>query len=213
MHELYFTSIVFLLSRRVEWTITWPWKVMLKIWPQVKVMTWPEKIMLHISRSVSSAWTHLLCFHRSSLSLSKVILEKLLVTFHGLKWPWWHAEGSSIAIVRLRVSILPLTRCLSVFWMVFVQKRRLLIFIPLTYNGEVTKLSKKNQGVLTPPPARRGLIGFGCHRLSFSVPWCGLMRRRTTGLAVNDIILAVRHSRWHISVSLQVNYQGISSGN
>ena len=73
-----------------------------KLWPQVKVMTWPEKVMLHISRSASSAWTHLWCFHRSSWSLSKGIPEKnLLVAFHDLKWPWWHDEGSSVAIFRL----------------------------------------------------------------------------------------------------------------
>ena len=63
-------------DRGVEWTIIWPQKVMLKIWPQVKVMTWSEKVMLHISRSVSSAWTHLWCFKRSNLSLSKFIAEK-----------------------------------------------------------------------------------------------------------------------------------------
>ena len=101
---------------------------MLKIWPQVKVMTWPEKVMLHISRFTWSTWTHLWCFHCSRWSVSKVIPEKLLVTFHDLKWPWWHDEGSSVAIFRLRMSSLPPTRCLRVFWMVFVQKRRLSFF-------------------------------------------------------------------------------------
>ena len=37
-------------------------------------------------------------------SLSKVIAEKLLVTFHELKWLWWHGEGSLVAIFRLRAS-------------------------------------------------------------------------------------------------------------
>ena len=37
-------------------------------------------------------------------------------------------EGPSVAIFRLRVSILPLTRCLREFWMVFVQKKRLSFF-------------------------------------------------------------------------------------
>ena len=119
---------MFLLSSRVEWYIIWPWKVMLKIWPQVKVMTWPEKVMLHISRSAASAWTHLWCFHRSSWFLSKVIPEKLLVTFHDLKWPLRLDEGSPVTIFRLRKSILPVTRCFRVFWMVFVQKRRLSFF-------------------------------------------------------------------------------------
>ena len=43
------------------------------------------KVMLHIIRSVSSALTHLWCFYCSSLSLSKVIAEKLLATCHDLK--------------------------------------------------------------------------------------------------------------------------------
>ena len=46
--------------------------------------TWLEKLMLHISRSVSSSWTHQRCFHCFSLSLSRVIAEKLLVTSHDL---------------------------------------------------------------------------------------------------------------------------------
>ena len=49
------------------------------------------------------------------------------MTFHDLKWPWRHDEGSPVTIF-LRVSILPVTRCLKVFWMVFVRKRRLSFF-------------------------------------------------------------------------------------
>ena len=62
------------------------------------------------------------------------------MTFHDLKWPWRHDEGSPVTIFRLRMSILPVTRCLRVLWMVFVQKRPF-IFLPLTYNGEVAKLT------------------------------------------------------------------------
>ena len=79
-------------TRRINYNLIF--KVILKIWPQVKVMTWSEKVMLHISRIVSSAWTHQRCFHRSSWPLIKVIAEKLLITFHDLNWPWWHDEGS-----------------------------------------------------------------------------------------------------------------------
>ena len=78
-------------------------------------------------------------------SLSKVIAEKLLITFHDLKWPWRHGEGSLVAIFRLRVSLgaeyppcvtlpniwtwsLAVTRCLRMFPMVFFQKRRLSFF-------------------------------------------------------------------------------------
>ena len=116
-----------LLLRCVEWTIILSWKFMLKIWPKIKVITWSEKVMLHIRRSVSSAWTQLCCFHRSSWSLSKVIAEQLLVTFHGLKWPRRH-ERSLVAIFWFKVSSLPANRCLRVFRIVFVQKRRLSIF-------------------------------------------------------------------------------------
>ena len=52
----------------------------------------------------------------------------VVVTFHDLKWPWRHEEGSLVVIFRLRVSSLPLTRCLRVFWMVFLQKSRLSFF-------------------------------------------------------------------------------------
>ena len=78
-------------------------------------------------RSVSSAWTRLWCFHRSSLSLSKVIAENSF----DLSWPDWpgrHDEVSLVAIFRFRVAVLPVTRCLRVFWMIFVPKRRLSIF-------------------------------------------------------------------------------------
>ena len=102
----------------------WLWKVISKIWPQVKVMTPSKYVMLHINSFVSSSWTHLWCFHRSSWPLSKVIAEKLLVTIHDLKWPRRHDEGSLVAIFRLRVSSLPIPRCLRAFRMVFVQKRR-----------------------------------------------------------------------------------------
>ena len=91
-------------------------------------MTWSEKVMWHISRSVSSTWAHLRCFHRYSLSLSKVTVEKLPMTFHNLKWPWGHEEGSLVAIFQFRLSILPVNRCLRMFMMIFVQNRRFTIF-------------------------------------------------------------------------------------
>ena len=56
--------------------------------------------------------------------------KKLLVTLvlHNLKWLWRHEEGSPVAIFRVRVPSLPVTRRLRVFRMVFVQKRCLSIF-------------------------------------------------------------------------------------
>ena len=50
------------------------------------------------------------------------------MTFHDLKWPWGHEERSLVAIFRLRVWILPLTRCLRLFWLGFVQNSRFSIF-------------------------------------------------------------------------------------
>ena len=67
-------------------------------------------------------------YHCSSLSLSKVIAEKLLVTFYNLKLPWGNEEGLLVAILRFSVSILPVSQCLRVFRMILVQKRRLSIF-------------------------------------------------------------------------------------
>ena len=103
-----------------------------------KNLTWGQghdlfkKVMMHISRSVWSFWTQircLRCFHRFSWCLSKVIAEKLTVTFLDLKCPWGHEEGSLGAIFQFRVWIIPVTRCLRVFRMGFVQNRRFSIFL------------------------------------------------------------------------------------
>ena len=88
-------------------------------------MTWSEKFTLHISRFVSSAWTQLWCLHCSILYLSKVIAEKLLVTFHDLTWPCQNDKWPLIAIFLLS---LPVSRCLRVFRIALVQKRRLSLF-------------------------------------------------------------------------------------
>ena len=104
-------------------------------------MTWSERVMLYISRSVSSSLNTSMAFYCSSLSLSKVVADKLLVTFHDMKWPWRHDEESLVTIFRFGVLNIPVNhRCLRVFRMFFVQKRCLSIF-PLTYNGEVAKLT------------------------------------------------------------------------
>ena len=67
-------------------------------------------------------------FHRSILSLSKAMAEKLLMTFRNLKWPRGPEEGSLVAIFRFRVSDIPINRWLWVLGMDFVQKRRHSIF-------------------------------------------------------------------------------------
>ena len=104
---------------------------MLKIWP-TQWGSWSDQkkiryVAYQTSRSVSSAWTHLWFFHCSSLSLSKSFLK----TAGDLSWPevtLGDEDGSLAAIIQFRVSNLPVTRCLIVFRMVFVQKRRLSIF-------------------------------------------------------------------------------------
>ena len=57
------------------------------MWSRVKVMVWLERVMLHSSQYVLPTWTHIMCFYRSSMPLSKVIAKKLLGTFHNLRWP------------------------------------------------------------------------------------------------------------------------------
>ena len=80
-------------------------------------------------------------FIASSWSLSKVIAEKRLTTWNDLKWPKRHNESSLVAIFRLWVSSLPVTRCLGVFRMGLVQKKRRSIFSNwLIGNWEVAKI-------------------------------------------------------------------------
>ena len=78
---------MFLASSRVEWYITWPRKVKLKLWPQVKVMTWPKHIMMHIIRFVSKRQARQTCFEACILSETKVIAWKLLVTYDDVTQP------------------------------------------------------------------------------------------------------------------------------
>ena len=73
---------------------------------------------------------HLKYFHRSSMHLSKVITKKLLVTFHGLRWPRRHRERSLVAIFRFRVLSFSVTKRLRVFRFVPVKKRHRSIFSP-----------------------------------------------------------------------------------
>ena len=68
---------MFASSRRIETYIAWPWKIKVKIWPQVKVTAWPK---LHINRSVLTRQTHWDHFHVSISSQSQVICKNLLVT-------------------------------------------------------------------------------------------------------------------------------------
>ena len=97
--------------------------VMLKTQLYVKIMTWVKKFILHISRLVLLAWTHLWCFHCSSLCLSKCIAGKLPVTFHELTWVsgngnmgTWNCENNkqenivleSLSIAHCRVPFCPL---------------------------------------------------------------------------------------------------------
>ena len=91
-------------------------------------MTWSEKVVLHISPSILSAWTHLSYLHCCSLSYSKVMAEKLLVTFmtwNDLGIMRREVTGLNFLIQDVNFSCNPIVR---VFRMVFVQKRRLSIF-------------------------------------------------------------------------------------
>ena len=109
---------------------------MRKIWPKVKVIIWSDKVMLNFSRSLTSPWTHFRCFHRSSLSI-KSYCRKLLVIFHDLKWPWRHDEGVTSHIPIRGVK----STCKLMNSNGFRPKEVPFNFLPLTYNGEVAKLT------------------------------------------------------------------------
>ena len=101
---------------------------MLKNWPRSRSRsrswTWLEKAMRHISWSASSSWPQLRCFHSLRLSLQKNIAEKPVVTFYVMKWPCGYDNGSLVAFFLFRVSVLPVSRCLRAFIIIFVQNRR-----------------------------------------------------------------------------------------
>ena len=79
------------------------------------------------------------CVFIALAGLSKVIAENCWWPFMTLKCPWRHDEGSLIAIIRLRMSSLHVTRCLEVF-RCFSSKRGAFQLLPLTYNGEDRKI-------------------------------------------------------------------------
>ena len=136
--------------------------------------------MLHISRSVSSAWTRLWCFHYSSLSISKVIAEKCASDF------WWPEMtlgtwgGSLVAIFPFRASSIPVTRCFRVFRMVLVQKRRLSIY---SY-WLIMECSQNWPNLRYPILKFRDITFYSCYFLyqSLKVQDC-----RSVGVAVRNI--------------------------
>ena len=102
-------------------------------------MTWPEKDMLHISRPVTSAWTHLWCFYRSSLSLSKVIVEK---TAGDLSWPevtsgtWEGVTGRIFPIQGVKCIRNPMFECFK--WVSSNQEEGVQTPLPRPGAGSVT---------------------------------------------------------------------------
>ena len=141
MHDIYFARIVFLLSKCVEWSISWPQRFILKIWPQVKVMTF-EKVILHISWSASSVWIH----HTYGVFIALAgLYQKLLpencwwllcpeMTFT----TWRGVTGRNISTQGVKTTCNPMFESVS---NVFCPKETPFIFLPLTYNGEVAKLT------------------------------------------------------------------------
>ena len=89
---------------------------------------------------------------------------------------WRGVIGHCVTIFWLRVSSLPLTRCLRVFWMVFVQKRRLSFFSHwLMPNGEVAKLTWTSVTDIKIPryTFHRYCYGYQSLKVSkWSVIWC-----------------------------------------
>ena len=77
------------------------------------------------------------------------------MTFHGLKWPWGHEEGSLVAIFRFRMSIIPETRRLRMFRMAFIQNKR----FSISSHWLIMKRSQ-NWPDLTSPISKFGDIHF-----------------------------------------------------
>ena len=106
-------------------------------------MTWAEKAMLYISRSVSRP-EHICGVFIALAGLSKVIAKKLLVTFHGLKWPWplatcWRVTGRNISTLCINSTCNPIFESLSNG---FLLKQAPFIFSRwLIGYGEVAKLT------------------------------------------------------------------------
>ena len=104
-----------------------------------EVMIWSEKAMLHISRSASSAWTLLWC-HRSSLSIKSAGRK----TAGDLSWSemtlatWWEVTGRNLLVPGVKSTCKPMFEGVSNG---FRPKEATFNFPPLTYNGEVTKLT------------------------------------------------------------------------
>ena len=124
---------------------------MLKIWPQVKVMTWPERSSC-ISVDPHRRPKHIYGVFIALAGLYQKIFPKNCwwpsMTWNDLgdmtrghrtqysdsgckvyiQWWWWDGRAVTFASVDQRLSPLHPTRCLRVFSMVFVQKRRLSFF-------------------------------------------------------------------------------------
>ena len=91
--------------------------------------------------NVSTTQQHLWCYHRSSLSLANVITEK---TAGDLSWPemtlatWRRVTARNVPTQCVKCTYSPMLESVSNG---FRTKQAPPIFLPLTYNGEVTKLT------------------------------------------------------------------------
>ena len=92
-------------------------------------MTWSENVMLHTSQSVWSSWTHLWCFHRSAGDL--LWPKMTLATWRGVTGHNSRTQGANSTCNTMFESVLN----------GFCPKETPFIFLPLTYNGEVAKLT------------------------------------------------------------------------
>ena len=107
---------------------------------QVKVIAWSEKVMLLTSRSISSSWPHFRCFIALACLYQKVLWKSC----------WWHFMTWSVLGVMKGVTghSFPIqsvnSTCNPMFESVengFRLKQVLFSFLPLNFNGEVTKLT------------------------------------------------------------------------
>ena len=132
---------MFVSSRRVEPCISWPWKVKVKIWPQVKLgqghsVTQKGQIIHHLMRLAET--NAMAAIPRLYLIWFSSHWQK---TVGDLEWPPWPLEGSPTKNFTWSINKY-LTWCDSIHISSIWSIKQGVKFLPIDlYNGEVTKMT------------------------------------------------------------------------
>ena len=135
---------MFLLSRRVEWNIIWPLKVILNIWPYWSFLQGHDLVVKgHV------AYQSILYGRSEHIYGVLIALAGLYQKLLPKNWWWpfmtWNDLGDMVMGHWLQYSDSGVkSTCNPMFESVsngFLPKETLFIFLPLTYNGEVAKLT------------------------------------------------------------------------